>query len=201
MLGKIEDRRRRGWQRTKWLDGITDSVNMSLNMLLEMVKGREALCDAAHGVTKCQTQLSHWTTASKCDSPECWSCPFVKFEATLGHWKQFRIESGSSACVYDELIRWSGTSGLFYFMFFSQQYLCSVKVLKFPKSNTVVFSLMGCAFGVMSNNPLFLYFHKQLFKKLFFYWSTVDLQDHVSFRCTTQQSDTYIYSFTGSFPL
>ena len=83
MLGKIEDRRRRGWQRTKWLDGITDSMNMSLSMLLEMVKGREALCDAAHGVTKCQTQLSHWTTTSKCDSPECWSCPFVKFEATL----------------------------------------------------------------------------------------------------------------------
>ena len=59
MLGKIEGRRRRGWQRVKWLDDITDSMNMSLSKLWEMVKGREAWRAAVHGVTKSQTQLSN----------------------------------------------------------------------------------------------------------------------------------------------
>ena len=54
MLGKIEGRRRRGLQRVIWLDGITDSVNMNLNKLREIVKGREAWHAAVHGVTKNQ---------------------------------------------------------------------------------------------------------------------------------------------------
>ena len=135
MLGGIGGRRRRGWPRMRWLDGITDSMDVSVSELREMVRDREAWRAAIHGIAKSQTRLSYWTELNWTElNPssvhlELQSCVYLP---------TFNMRGGNVAALYFFLLQWFSHGSSF----------------SCPQNNSVSFFWVSCFFRNINLDPM-----------------------------------------------